>query len=327
MKRRDFLARLASGIVAASVPEAGDRLSALGQTHAKRTTHAARSARSAVFAEEERRRRIAISTWSFHNHFQSTLDEGLKRPAPPLALLDFPEMIADRYKVHSLEFVAPHFASFEPIYFEELRSRLLRARSRLVNIPVDIQELFAGGGLSDPDGKVRATAITAVKKWIDVARRLGARSVRCDPGKLNRENLTPTVKSYKELATYGRSRNIYVIIENHMGVGTEHPEDLLKLFKEVGGEFIGALPDFGNFPDEETRRRGLPLLFPYARTVCHAKGLEFDSSGDETKFDFKRCVEISKEAKYKGVYSIEYEGPGDAYEGVQKVVDELLRYL
>jgi len=318
---------MAGGIAAATLPGTDERLWALGQTHAKRPTHAARAARSAVSAEEVKRRRIAISTWSFHNHFQSTLDEGSKRPAQPLALLDFPEMIADRYKVHSLELVAPHFASFEAAYFEELKGRLTRARSRVVNIPVDIPELFAGGGLSDPDGKVRATAVTAVKKWIDVARRIGARSVRCDPGKFNPLDLAPTVKSYKELAAYGRSHAIYVIIENHMGVGTEHPEDLVKLFKEVGGEFIGALPDFGNWGDEVTRLRGLALLFPYARTVCHAKGLEFDAGGNETKFDFKRCVEISKEAKYRGVYSIEFEGPGDAYEGVQKVVNELERFL
>ena len=73
--------------------------------------------------------------------------------------------------------------------------------------------------------------------------------------------------------------------------------------------------------------RGLPLLFPYARTVCHAKGLDLDASGNETKFDFAKCVEISKQAGYKGVYSIEYEGTSDPYDGVRKVVDELLRYL
>ena len=69
------------------------------------------------------------------------------------------------------------------------------------------------------------------------------------------------------------------------------------------------------------------MLFPYAHVVCHAKGLEFDAQGRETKFDFPKCVEISKQAGFKGVYSIEYEGPGDPYLGVQKVLDELVKYL
>ena len=38
-------------------------------------------------------------------------------------------------------------------------------------------------------------------------------------------------------------------------------------------------------------------------------------------------MEISKQAKFKGVYSIEYEGPADAYLGVQEVINELLRLM
>jgi sugar phosphate isomerase/epimerase len=140
-------------------------------------------------------------------------------------------------------------------------------------------------------------------------------------------HLTPTVGSYRKLATYGRSKGVQVLIENHGGVGSEHPEELLKLFKDVGSNSIGALPDFGNFPDETTRERGLPLLFPYAHVVSHAKGLQFDASGTETQYDFPKCIAIAKQAGYRGVFSVEYEGPGDPYGGVQKVVNELERYL
>ncbi len=315
MKRRDFLSRLAGGASAAGLVQGGDAVRAFAQGHATRSPLAVKQSR------------IGISTWSFHNYYRSTRDEDFKLPGKMLALLDFPEMIADRYKVHYLEFVAPHFGSTEPAYLQELKGRLAKSHSHLVNIPVDIEEFEMGGGLSDADKSVRAKGIGAAKKWIDIARELGARSVRCDPGKMNPEDLAPTIASYKELAAYGKSKGIYVIIENHDQVGSTHPEVLVKLFKAVGGNFIGALPDFGNFPDEETRERGLKLLFPYGHVVCHAKGLNFDSSGNETKFDFRKCVEISKRAGFKGIYSIEYEGPGDPYDGVQKVVDELMRSL
>jgi hypothetical protein len=110
-------------------------------------------------------------------------------------------------------------------------------------------------------------------------------------------------------------------------VGSEHPEELVKLFKDVENDFFGALPDFGNFPDELTRERGLDLLFPYASVVCHAKGLDIGPDGVEKKYDFPKAIEISKKAGFKGIYSIEYEGPGDPYAGVQKTLDELLRCL
>jgi sugar phosphate isomerase/epimerase len=270
--------------------------------------------------------RIAISSWSFHNYFSTTLDGKLSKPAKWWDLRDFPAMIADRYHVHQLEMVAPHFESTKPSYLREVKSKLERAHSHLVNIPVDIQELGVKGGLSDPDPKIREAAIAACTKWMDVAEELGAKSVRCDPGEINRSDLSNTISSYKKLADYAGSKNLYVIIENHGGVGSEHPEDLVKLFQAVGAH-CGALPDMGNFPDEGTRQRGLPLLYPYAPTVSHAKGLEFDEHGVETAFDFPRAIEASKRAGFKGVYSIEYEGPGDAYTGVQNVVNELVRYL
>jgi len=244
-----------------------------------------------------------------------------------LSLIEFPEMIADRYQVHNLEFCAPHFASTEKTYLQEVKGRLVRAHSRVVNMPVDIDELWRGGGLSDTEQSVRDAAVNASKIWIDVAQAIGSKSVRCDPGKFNPQDLSPTLESYRRLAAYGKPKGVHVIIENHGGVGSEHPEELVKLFEQAGPDVVGALPDFGNFPDEATRETGLPILFPYAHVVCHAKGLEFDSAGNETKYDFPKCIEISKKAAFAGVYSIEFEGPGDPYEGVKKTLDELLKYL
>ena len=312
MVRRDFFIRFAGGAAALAL---GNELRGQAKRHHATTNRS------------DKRDRISISTWSFHNYFQGTREKDFALPGNMLALLDFPEMIAGRYKVHNLEFCAPHFASTEKAYLQELKRRLLRAHSRVVNMPVDIEELWTGGGLSDTDEQVRDAAVSGAKIWIDVAAAIGSKSVRCDPGKLNPEDFSPTIDSYKRLATYGRPKSVHVIIENHGGVGSEHPEDLVRLFKQAGTEVVGALPDFGNFPDEATRERGLALLFPYAHVVCHAKGLEFDPAGNETKFDFPKCIAISKKAAFTGVYSIEYEGPGDPYEGVQKTLDELLKYL
>jgi sugar phosphate isomerase/epimerase len=315
MLRRELLIRFAGALAAVQLTHGSDT----GPARTKGKTSRPRGV--------DKLDRIAVSSWSFHRFFQATRPKDFDQPGAMLALLDFPEMVAKRYKVHRLEFVAPHFASTEPSYLMELKSRLLSVRSHLANIPVDIPEIRHEGGLSDPDPKVRESVIDALKTWSDIAAKLGARSVRCDPGRFDPEKLLTTIESYKKLAAYGKTRGIQVIIENHGKIGAEHPEALVKMFKSVNSSFIGALPDFGNFPDEATREKGLAELFPFAKSVCHAKGLEFDANGNETKFDFRKCVEISKKAGFKGVYSIEYEGREDPYEGVQKVVDELLRYL
>jgi sugar phosphate isomerase/epimerase len=273
-------------------------------------------AQSTAPDNDAKRARVCVSSWSFHNLFTATHDKKAPPLGKPLQALDFPEMIADRYHVHNLEIVSPHFESSEPSYLRELKGRLERAHSRLVNIPVDYDELWEKPALSATDTNEREKAISMYAKWIDIAHEMGARSVRCDPGIINLADASPTIDSYKTLVSRARAKDIRVIVENH-GTSSKHPEELVQILKASGA---GALPDFGNFPDEETRARGLRLMFPLAVSVCHAKL-------NPARFDFARCVQISKAANFQGVYSVEAGGREDPYEEVQRVVDALLQNL
>ena len=221
-------------------------------------------------------------------------------------ILEFPELVADRYGVHNLEIVAPHFGEAGP---GEVEERLKRAHSRIVNIPVDIKELWETPSLSSTDPVVSARAVTLYSEWIDRAQALGVHSVRCDPGLLNLNNLAPTIASYRKLVDYGRARGVDVIVENH-GSASEHPEQLAEVLRDSGA---GSLPDFGNFPDSATRERGLRLLFPLAKALCHVKRIP----------ELARCLEIAEESGFAGVYSIETGTPGDSYEAVQEVIDAM----
>src|SRR3954463_8484084 len=211
------------------------------------------------------RDRICVSTWSFHTLFES----GRMR------ILDFPELVADHYGVHNLEIVAPHFGGAPP---RELQARLDRAHARIVNIPVDLPELWETPSLSSPEPAVSARAVSLYSGWIDRAQDLGVHSVRCDPGLLNLNDLAPTIASYRKLVEYGRPRGVEVIVENH-GTASQFPEQLTEILRQSGA---GSLPDFGNFPDSATRERGLRLLFPLAKALCHVKRIA----------ELPRCLEI-----------------------------------
>ena len=314
MLRRDFLARLAVGAASAGRRPGGIPVAFTPE----------RQSAPAAAAKLER---IAISTWSLHNYFRATRRSDFNLPGPMLVLLDFPEMIVDKYQVRHFEFCASHFGSTDPAYLHEIRYALLRPRSTIVNIPVDIKECGCEGTFSDPDRRERRAALDAVKLWVDVAHALGVRSVRVGPGRVDPKDLARTVESYQALALYAQAKGVRVLVENQSGFGSNHPEELVKLLRLAGPGRLGALPDFGNFSDEPTRERGLKMLFPYAPTVCHAKGLEFDADGTEKAYDFPKALAIAKKAGFRGVYSIEFDGPGDPYAGVQKTLDELLKYL
>jgi sugar phosphate isomerase/epimerase len=205
MKRRELVARSGGALAAWVIGEGVSAGSMIGE-------------------ENPNRSRIGVSRWSFHNFFPSTRDEKAVRGAT-LDMLDFPEMIADRYQVHELELVAPHFAATTPAYLREVKGRLEKAHSHVVNIPVDIEELGLSGGLSDPDRELRQRVIGACLKWIDIAYELEANSVRCALGKINSADLRPTMDSCGKLAAYGAAKNVAVVVENHGGVGSEHPDE------------------------------------------------------------------------------------------------------
>jgi hypothetical protein len=117
-----------------------------------------------------------------------------------------------------------------------------------------------------PDPAMRAKAIELNKQWIDIAAMLGSPSIMINQGTGNfPENLTPCIEALKTLADYGKSKNVFIIMENR---SRATPEQLVNLMKASG---TYANPDIGNFQDEETRTRGLRLMYPLARTVSHVK--------------------------------------------------------
>jgi sugar phosphate isomerase/epimerase len=265
-----------------------------------------------MLKDDVKLQRVCVSSWSFHTLFETDRNN----PAKVLMdVRDFPEMVADRYHVHNVEIVLPHFLAAEPPLITEFKARLGKAHSRLVNMPLDFGVLWNKPAISSTDPTERNAALAMYKKGIDTAHDLGSPSVRCDPGIVNLEDPSLTIDAYKQLAAHAAGKGITVVVENHGDI-SKNPDALVKILKAAG---VGALPDFGNFPDEATRERGLRAMFPIAGAVAHAKLREGQ--------DFARCMRIAKETGFTGVFSIEAGGRGDPYVEVQSIVDALVANL
>jgi sugar phosphate isomerase/epimerase len=263
-------------------------------------------------AGDARLNRICVSSWSFHTSFERDANN----PAKVLMdVLDFPEMIADRYHVHNVEIVLPHFVDPGNGRIAEFKKRLDKARSRVVNMPLDFGVLWNKPAISSTDPAERDAALALYKGGIDTAHALGSPTVRCDPGVVNLDDPSLTIDAYKLLAAYAGGKGIKVVVENH-GPIAKDPEALVEILKAAG---VGSLPDFGNFPDEDTRARGLRALFPLAGDVAHAKLRE--------GWDFGRCLRIAEDSGFKGMYSVEAGGKEDPYVEVQTIVDALVNNL
>ncbi|MGI6207429.1 MAG: sugar phosphate isomerase/epimerase family protein [Anaerolineae bacterium] len=273
---------------------------------------------------------LAVSTWSFHKHMgtihRTELDDRGQHVFIPshefpedVSLLEFPAFARERYGLKHLELCQMHFRSSDKEYLDELRGRLAEAGSSVVNVPIDV------GNISELDEARRRHDLENIKLWMDAAAYIGSPCARVNSGRQpeGQENLAITIASYKELAEHAGKLGITLLLENHGGLSAD-PANIIRMVEGVGSERFRLCPDTGNFP-EEIRYQALEMMFPYARMV-HLKTFEFNPDGTEARYDLDRCMGIVARSGYRGPLSIEFEGPGDQYEGVAKSVELLRRY-
>src|SRR5262249_12998777 len=74
--------------------------------------------------------------------------------------LDLAQMIADRFGVHNVEFQHAHFVSTEPAYLKDLKDRVAKAKSQIVQINT---EFFQSNASSS--GPSLRQSIDLAKQW------------------------------------------------------------------------------------------------------------------------------------------------------------------
>jgi len=254
----------------------------------------------------------AIQDWQeFGNLLKESPDELLKGDVDPK---DFPALAAG-YGIYTIELVNTFYFSkaLDMDYWTEFKKNCEDAGVNVGLIMCD-----ALGNLGDADPEARKTAVENHYPWVDVAKFLGAHSIRVNAaGEGTREEVAANaVDGLSKLGEYGASKGINIIVENHGGISSD-AKWLTGVMAKVGMDNVGVLPDFGNFciemgPEgcvtEYDKYLGMTELMPYAKGVS-AKSHSFDESGNEVSSDFLKIMQIVKESGFKGDVGIEYEGP------------------
>jgi hypothetical protein len=274
--------------------------------------------------------RIAVMSLCFSPVIKTAAHPG--DPRRTVDILDFPDMIAERFGIHHVELQHSHFASTEPAYLEEYRGRLKKAKSQMNQINVEFGPL----NISSPDPALRLETIDLTKQWVDHSVMLGCPRVMVNQGTLAPDVRQSAIDTLKTINAYARTKKVFITMENRGGGGggrggragastsTAPPRPpqpnwdvVVEVIKAAG---IRANPDVGNFPDEEARAAGLRALYPLSSGSSHCHY-------DPERYSEANAIRISKEVGYKGLYSIEAvasNGP-DPYVAVQTILAELLR--
>lgn len=257
--------------------------------------------------EDEPWFRISLAEWSLHKTLWKSKDDG------GITNLEFPAVARGRFGVEGIEYVNSFFKSKDAKgndvgrgtdfgYLSDLRAACSEAGVESLIVMVDGE-----GQLADEDDGKRRDAVENHFKWLAAAAFLGCHSIRVNAG----GGGTPEAQAERaadsllRIARVGADYDVNVIVENHGGLSSDGAW-LSGVMKRCNHERVGTLPDFGNFYEYD-RYQGVTDLMPFAKAVS-AKSHDFDEKGDETKTDYRRMLQIVKDAGYRGWVGIEYEG-------------------
>ena len=198
----------------------------------------------------------------------------------------------------------------------------LKARSEQYDVENVLIMVDGEGDLASNSEAERNLAVENHKKWVDAAEYLGAHSIRVNlfGSDVPEEWKTNAVDALTKLGGYASTKGINVLVENH-GYLSSNAKLLVEVMNEVDRENVGTLPDFGNFCLERKggerweaeciveypKYQGVKELMAHAKAVS-AKSFDFDDSGAETTIDFRKMLQIIKDAGYTGWIGVEYEG-------------------
>src|SRR5215831_2160817 len=182
--------------------------------------------------------------------------------------------------------------------------------------------LIMEGNLAMRDENRRARQIDSDMEKLKAAGYLGVPVVRVNLGSVDagednlKEGVDRCIAAFKKMLPLAMDLGIRMTIENHGGVsGTV--EGIVAVIRGTAPKWVGSNLDFGNAPVNQNPDV-FARLVPYAYHT-HAKLDDFKENGEATNSDYARLLGMLKSAQYAGAVSIEWEGNGEAVDGVKKM--------
>lgn len=212
---------------------------------------------------------------------------------------------------------------------------------------LDLSAYVVGGNLLCETWEEQQAEVSRLKGELDIAAILGVKLFRHDvvrrlpAGRSFESVLEAVVPAMREIADYGQRLGIMTMIENH-GYAFQDYDRVEKIYHAVNHENFGLLLDIGNFLCADQDNVFCVSRLAHLAKHVHLKDFVIiDYYSDESKENCFRtracnwlrgtavgygaaktaqCLDILKAAGYDGYIDIEFEGPEDC-------VDELERGL
>jgi sugar phosphate isomerase/epimerase len=272
---------------------------------------------------------LSFSTWSLHrilgplrwtvwNAETGTHDTHEQEQPEIHTLLELPAEAARR-GYQAIEVCHFHFPFTDTAYLVQLRRAFADAGVSFDTLLLDY------GDITTTDEARMVADLSLIRRWIEIASQCGAKQIRIIAGEAAPDNgaaIRQSSQALAELAAFSAPLGVRVITENFKSL-TSTGNSSLQLLKQAGPA-VGMITDFGNF-NGSAKYEELAMILPYSVSV-HAKAA-YDEHGIPDETEFVRCLDTVSFVKYNGSFVLIYDGPGDMWEGLERVKAIVKRYI
>ncbi len=238
-----------------------------------------------------------------------------------------------------------------PEEYKEYDDRIafaVKLREHAEKTGIEISAYLTSGNFNQPDEEALNKEIARLKAEIDVAKTLGVSLMRHDiayaipkgiPFNAFVDTIAPAIR---EVTEYAEGFGIKTMFENH-GRVVQDADRVEKIIEAVGSRNFGLLIDIGNFMCADLDN--VACVGRLANLAFHGHLKDFRTYEYGTNYSLKstfktrcqnnlkgcavgdgdarsaQCMSILKDQGYDGYLTLEYEGPEDCIEGIQKGLD------
>jgi L-ribulose-5-phosphate 3-epimerase len=200
---------------------------------------------------------------------------------------------------------------------------LLSLRRLAYRNRVEIYSIGTRVRLAQPTAELRQQQLDELKKWLDVAQRVGATHVRVfggdkPAGATLDQAIGFAAETMKRGAELAGARGLILGIEDDGGI-TDFAKETIEIVKRADSPWAGMNLDIGNFRPPAVYDQ-IEMSIPYAVSTHMKTSIALDDGKTRGPMDLDRVFRMFAAHGYRGYMGLEYEAEADP-------ASEVPRYL
>jgi L-ribulose-5-phosphate 3-epimerase len=212
-------------------------------------------------------------------------------------------------------------------------SYLLPLRRLAYRNRVEIYSIGTRVRLAQPTPSLREQELAELRKWLDVAQKVGATHVRVfggaqPPGATLDQAIGFAAETLKRGAEDAGARGLILGVEDDGGI-TDFAKDTIEIVKRAGSPWAGMNLDTGNFRPPGVYDQ-IEMSIPHAVSTHVKTEIALDDGRTRAPSDLERVFRMFARRGFRGYMGLEYEASDDPAAAVPRYLGRLrdlaLRY-